>query len=281
MTRRLLIILGIGAVLVFLACIGAVPPPVIFAFHLLIGWIGFLTRVVPLMHVNGAGAASAIVCLAGVLLLGHAMARWFWRDGGLAARHGTPWKLKWTAAGVAVIVLLFVAGIGATGVTHQSVWLAKSDRPMFMSWGNQNAQRFRCASNMRVIGEAIQLYADQHAGQLPDSLKTLFLSGDLIPETFVCPASNEDKAEGTTKEEQARHLRDGHCSYVYHGRGLTMPIDADRPILCEPLWNHDGEGMNILFGDMHVEWCTPTEARQIMESLSLRAAARGGSPRTP
>jgi prepilin-type processing-associated H-X9-DG protein len=249
--------------LLVLGIIGALPPQIIFLAHLAFGWIGYLGKVLPQARMNGMGVATAALCLAGVLLLGHMLARWLMRE-----INGRAWSMRWTLSITAIIVFMFVAGIGAVGFAHQSVWLARSDRPIFTYSRRPLAQRVRCASNLRQIGQALTLYANDHGGRLPDTLGQLFLhlKGDLTAEVLVCPAGNAEKAPGATEHEQAAHLHDfRYCSYVYHGRGLTMPLPADRPIMAEPLVNHDDEGMNILFGDGRVEWMTPAAALKVME----------------
>src|SRR4051812_42098516 len=62
------------------------------------------------------------------------------------------------------------------------------------------ANRVKCASNERPIGQALLLYAKEHAGHYPDSLPELLLTQDITPEVFVCPSSNGEKAQGDTAE---------------------------------------------------------------------------------
>ena len=40
-----------------------------------------------------------------------------------------PWRLRWTLSLLGVAVLMFVAGIAAVGVTHQTAWLLTSPEP--------------------------------------------------------------------------------------------------------------------------------------------------------
>jgi len=53
----------------------------------------------------------------------------------------------------------------------------------------EQANRVKCASNLRQIGQAAMMYANEHAGQLPPDLLTLFQDQDLTSEVFVCPSS--------------------------------------------------------------------------------------------
>ena len=241
--------------------------PLQFAFALAFGWIAYLGRVV--LHVNVAWPAllSALACLVGAVALGHTFTRWLWRetapDPATAARP--PWRFRWTLAATAVVVLMFTAGIAATGITHQSAWLARDGRWVEYR-GRERANRVKCASNLRQIGQAVLLYAHANSGHYPDSLARVLLSEDVSSEMFICPSSNSERAPGTTPQEQARHLHPGrgHCDYVYFGRGLRDPVPATYPVACEPLINHNAHGMNILFGDGHVEWFDPATAARIL-----------------
>ncbi len=46
-----------------------------------------------------------------------------------------------------------------------------------------------------------------------------------------------------------------HLSYVYLGNGLTSAtVNNDTLVAYELPENHQGDGMNLLFGDGHAEW---------------------------
>jgi hypothetical protein len=267
MKRRLLFWLSVTFVVLFLmACLGIIPPPVLFVAYLLVGWTVYIGRVMPEIRLDLSGLLMATIALAGVLVLGHFLARWLWRETAIAGLTRRPWQKRWTASAATVILLMFVAGIAATGITHQSVWLAKSDKPMFTWQFRTRAARDRsiCLSNVRQVGQAILLYAQEHQGRFPDTLEQVILTQDITAECFICPGSDIDKAEGKTPEGQARHLHD-HCSYVYHGKGLTTATAPTRPILCEPLTNHEVAGMTILFADGTAEFFPTDKAVEILQ----------------
>jgi len=126
------------------------------------------------------------------------------------------------------------------------------------------ANRIKCASNLRQIGQAIALYAHDNGGQYPPSLDVLLKQGDLSAEVMVCPSSNDvpasaaDTAGAASELAAAENNEPGHdhcLSYVYTGRGLTVATASAASIVAyEPLDNHNGSGTNVLFGDNHVEW---------------------------
>jgi prepilin-type processing-associated H-X9-DG protein len=57
-----------------------------------------------------------------------------------------------------------------------------------------------------------------------------------------------------------------NANYVYMGAGLNNTTPADRPIVYEKQDDHDQDGMNILYGDGHVEWqAMPTALQEIQK----------------
>jgi len=128
---------------------------------------------------------------------------------------------------------------------------------------------------MRQIGQAIAMYANNHNGQFPDDLKTVLENEDLPTAVFVCPSSNDRVASvaATTQATAAGLSQPGHLSYLYLGKGLTnQTVTDDSVILYEPLTNHASAGMNVMFGDFHVEWLSAAEAATILKQV---AAKRG------
>jgi len=130
--------------------------------------------------------------------------------------------------------------------------------------------RVKCASNLRQIGQAILLYTHDHAGQYPDSLGILLLNEDMIPPVFICPCSNDSASAQPTTREQAAEINAGkHCSYIYLGRGMTTNLVAPHCVIgYEPLANHSGDGMNVLFGDGHVEFIDKIHAASILTQVA-------------
>jgi prepilin-type processing-associated H-X9-DG protein len=133
-----------------------------------------------------------------------------------------------------------------------------------------HAPRLRCASNLRQIGQGVQIYAYEHKGAFPPDFATLLLlTEDLASEAFICPATDDTRAEGATTQAVATSLTMGahHLSYVYTGNGLSVKSSADAVVAYEPLSNH-GDGMNVLYADGHVQWLTARLGRRLMAELS-------------
>jgi prepilin-type processing-associated H-X9-DG protein len=114
----------------------------------------------------------------------------------------------------------------------------------------------------------VLLYARDHNGKYPLKLDDL-LEVDINPEVLVCPESNDTYATGaTTKAVLADLAKGGHCSYVYLGAGLSEPCDPAMILAHEKPGHHNDPGMNVLFGDGHVEWVDGKEAAYIRSELS-------------
>jgi prepilin-type processing-associated H-X9-DG protein len=154
--------------------------------------------------------------------------------------------------------LVWTTGIVVIGGMLISVLLPSLCR------SSETANRVKCASNLRQIGDAIALYAHDNGGQYPPSLAVLLAQGQLSAEVMVCPSSNDERASAADPAGAANELAAAennaagpeHClSYAYTGRGLTVATATATSIVAyEPLDNHDGTGTNVLFGDNHVEW---------------------------
>ena len=141
------------------------------------------------------------------------------------------------------------------------------------------ANRVKCAANLRQIGLAIALYAQDNGGQYPPSLAVLPAHEDITPAVMVCPASKDeatlttDTAAAVAELKSAEADAPGHkncLSYVYAGRGLNAKTILDTTVLAyEPLDNHNGEGTNVLFGDGHVEFIGKTAWTKIAAAAGV------------
>lgn len=152
---------------------------------------------------------------------------------------------------IGLLALLFVAGY---------------HRPTSRSRVMEN--RVKCQSNMRQIGLAITMYANEHGGKFPDSLHEILATEDITPEVFVCPESNDTRAIGPTTQatlDEFDHA--GQCSYIYLGKGLTNQCDPMTPVLYEPMSNHHG-GLNVLLADGHAEFFGGTTAQSFLKSIA-------------
>ena len=140
----------------------------------------------------------------------------------------------------------------------------------------ERRMRAQCLSNLRQIGQACLLYANDHQGRFPVSFEQLVKSGRLSVQRFVCPSANDEPATGATPDDiLAKFAKPGHCSYVYVGGGLRVGSPRDAVVAHDRLVNHEREGINVLFADGRVEWMS----RDLSSSFLAELKAGFNPPR--
>jgi hypothetical protein len=267
-------VLGALAILfVVTACLGG-PLQVSWSwgYHLLTGWAAYASSTLPRVSVRWGAIASLAAYLLVFTLGAHAFLKWLYRN----ATGGQPWRFRWTICGTAIILLLFVAGIAAVGVSHQAAWLATSPVPLHIRGGRAN--RAKCSNNLRQITLACLMYANSHDGRFPDDLQALLASEEITGDVFVCPAGMKERAPYTRPAMPPEQFHRDHCDYVYLGRGVTTAAGAERPVAYEPLANHDGQGLNVAYADAHVDWLDREAAAKFLNGLKAGTRPRATQP---
>ncbi|MBC8109414.1 MAG: hypothetical protein H7Z14_22715 [Anaerolineae bacterium] len=120
----------------------------------------------------------------------------------------------------------------------------------------ETANRVKCASNERQIGQAMLLYANDNKGSYPDDLGTLLLTQDITIDVFLCPSSDNSlppEFEKMTPQQMAAWVNE-NSNYIYGGKGLNNSSPAEKILVIEKVDDHDSDGINCLFGDGHVEF---------------------------
>jgi len=181
MKRWIKLLAGLAVLCVIGACLipEALLGPFQFVGWLVIGWIAFMIDVFPKMTMDWAVLGTGIVCLAGLGIGLHYLCTWF---NGQILRAKYPgqipekgWQLRWTLGLLAVVILMFIAGITSVGLTHQSVWLANSSEPLFHFTGGGRflAAKIQSTNNLKQIGIGIHnhysTFKKMPAGTLFDS----------------------------------------------------------------------------------------------------------------
>lgn len=255
---------------VLVSCFGIWIPGVEIVFYLLVGWAPFLRRVGPQIHWRWDMVWSTAAYALTLVIGAHLFLRWLHREMS-STQASAKWRWSWTLSGFCLVLLMFTAGMAAIGVAHQTGWLIRSPEPLYRR-STLAANRIKCESNLRQIGLALHLYANHHGGSLPDDFSTLILNEDLSAAVFVCPDGPEEPASGASPQEIAENLKKPeHCSYRYLGKGLSEPLDAKRVLVVESLDNHDGAGMNVVYGDATLEWLDRADAEKLLRRLGLGA----------
>jgi prepilin-type processing-associated H-X9-DG protein len=123
-----------------------------------------------------------------------------------------------------------------------------------------------CPANLRGIGQALYLYAADHAGHYPPDLQTVFATQPVTPSKFICPSTSD--AEPSSPSDLSLP---NHCSYIYVGANLTTQSNPVCIVALEDPANHAMESVNVLFADGHVE---SFELTFLMQSLNDLAAGK-------
>jgi prepilin-type processing-associated H-X9-DG protein len=137
----------------------------------------------------------------------------------------------------------------------------------------EQANRIQSASNLRQIGQAVQIYANEHKGKFPADLAET-MTVDLIPQVFVSARTGNEVPPGLEGEGLKTWVNES-SDYVYVGAGKNFRANADVVIAYERPGSVT-DGLNILFADGHVEWQNMSQAMQTIE-----AAGAGGAEPEP
>jgi prepilin-type processing-associated H-X9-DG protein len=148
------------------------------------------------------------------------------------------------------------------------------------------ARRSLCMKNLREIGLALRLYAEDHRGRFPcDPAGTTLGSFTLLataPTTnasvahhpslypaFVCPDDELGFFSRVTTGSAKRPLTAKNFSYAYGGFELSEFVAGDSPLACDRSstaqwesrqpwsgnhWTHGSSGGNVLFADGRVSF---------------------------
>ncbi len=157
------------------------------------------------------------------------------------------------------------AGVAVAGLTASIMLPA-------LNSAKERAERVKCASDLRQIGQGIMLYANDNNGNFPPDLGTLVRAVDLSPLVFICPTRGTE-----LPAEVRRNMADPakmaavmkwvneNSDYVYLGAKFNINNAKPDTILAyDKLNNHERQGINMLFGDGHVEWNTLPRAIELI-----------------
>jgi prepilin-type processing-associated H-X9-DG protein len=128
----------------------------------------------------------------------------------------------------------------------------------------EQANRVASANHLRMIGSAVQMHANDHKGRLPDDMGEL-LKYDVPPTAFGNPRNKGVTPPiGASPEQLARWVGTS-SEYVYRGKGRNYTIGSNEVLAYE---KPEGltDGINILFGDGHVEFVAMPAAQEMIRT---------------
>lgn len=144
----------------------------------------------------------------------------------------------------------------ATTATLVSVLLPSLSRARELS------KRTVCAANMRGIGQAMYIYAQDYDDfRFAPDFEALIKANNTTPKQFICPSSDAE-------------VGDLHACYEYIP-GQTANDEPTNVLIYEKKGCHQNEGGNVLFQDAHVEFVKPYEKiERLVKETKDRLAAK-------
>jgi len=119
----------------------------------------------------------------------------------------------------------------------------------------QTANRVKSASNLRQIGMGILLFSNENKGKYPADFGQILTTQDIGMDVFVSPRTTTD-IPPEVRQSDPPTMADWvnlNADYIYKGAGMNNRTPADAVVAYEDPDKVD-EGINILFGDGHVEF---------------------------
>ena len=140
----------------------------------------------------------------------------------------------------------------------------------------EQANRVKSASNLRQMGQGIQMFANENKGKFPKEIGQIPAAQDLTADVFVNPrkGSSMPPQDAMAGEAAAKWVRQ-NSDYVYVGAGKDYRMGADEVLAYE---KPEGlsDGINVLFGDGHVEFLPTAQA-----TPTIREGRKVGVPLAP
>jgi hypothetical protein len=136
--------------------------------------------------------------------------------------------------------------------------------------GRINYNHVACAGNLKQIGQAMRLYANENGGAMTPDFARLIETQDLVPECFVCRSTNDVKSTATDPAVLRADLAPGagHCSYVFAGAtGRFDVLPPDDVVAFEPPGHHVDKCSAVLFADGRVERVTDAAATDLVRQF--------------
>jgi prepilin-type processing-associated H-X9-DG protein len=138
--------------------------------------------------------------------------------------------------------------------------------PIWLIEARRQAQVVACMANLRQIGLGMMVYANANNGFFPASLDALPAVGVPAGKAYECPACAGDQAKPPVT---VGTVVPSHYVFALPLTRVHVATPASAMVLAyEPLTNHDGRGINVLFADGHAEWLSGPAATAVLATVA-------------
>ena len=143
-----------------------------------------------------------------------------------------------------------------------------------MAHARRKANEMRCASNLRQLSVAMLMYAQDNRGFLPPDFDAVqkYL-GPPLNAAVVCTC-HEASAQGLAPASVGLGTK---YSYIFvpppAPRLAQIGSPATVPAAYEPLANHGGRGINVVYWDGHVQWHPAPAAQRLIAQIQATQSA--------
>jgi prepilin-type processing-associated H-X9-DG protein len=117
-------------------------------------------------------------------------------------------------------------------------------------------RRIRCGENLTGLGKAMLIYACDYDDKYPLADKwcdLLVKYAEVTEKEFICPSAGEGRCHYAINPN-AGVFTHPHMVVLFETKGGWNKFGGPEILTTE---NHKGEGCNILFNDLHVEFVKP------------------------
>lgn len=123
------------------------------------------------------------------------------------------------------------------------------------------SKRTVCAANLRGIGQAMYIHA-QDDGKFPPDFKTMLDEQNITRKQLICPSTTHMPSDPLDS-----------CYVIVPGQSTYD--NPSNVLVYERPENHDGEGVNVLFQDGHVQFLKMREFRRRLDETKKRLEKKG------